>query len=346
MQTLYRRGFNLGAISDTSSSKSDPIENWQLGKPVVISDAINPEIPSFASQIEETELLVTAILEGQDCTELFSQPPYQERIESQFLPLGSASNEGDDQEIDMLLYDQQIHPEIVLEDLWMKVSWLSFYEEDASLRFRFSFGVDLEEDVSADADRQLAAAELAEVVFPESKLVSSNKRLIRQIADVTGIKAPTFVERILYFNAPGGGAYLHHDMERGHAGVVYAQVSGKTFWLALPQSELIHEIQLFIEHDVPKLTHLSDTQKSELATLASDPERLEMALTSFNHDLLISLINESPQFISHLVTAGHSRILSAGDVILLPQIDQSSCCWHTVFCLGDEVGQALSFAIK
>ena len=346
MQTLYRRGFNLGAISDTSSSKSDPIENWNLGKPLVISDAVVSEIQDYGSQIKETESLVTAILEGEDCAEVFSKPPYQERIESRFLPLGSASNQGDDQEIDMLLFDMQVGSNQVLEDLWMKVSWLSFHEDDASMRFRFSFGVDLEEDVAADADRQSAAADLAEVVFPESKLVSGNTRLIKQITDATGIEVPSFVERILYFNAPGGGAYLHHDMERGHAGVVYAQVSGDTFWLALPQTELINEIRVFINQDISSLTDLSDSEKLELTTLASAPEQLEAALNSFDHDLLIGLINETPQFIAHLIAAGHSRILKAGDVILLPQIDQSSCCWHSVFCLGDEIGQALSFAIK
>jgi len=33
-------------------------------------------------------------------------------------------------------------------------------------------------------------------------------------------------------------------------------------------------------------------------------------------------------------------------VILLPQASMDDCAWHSVFCVGDEAGEALSFAIK
>ena len=51
-------------------------------------------------------------------------------------------NEGDDQEIETVLFDALDNGEVVAEDLWAKVSWLSFFEEDSSLRVRFSFGMD------------------------------------------------------------------------------------------------------------------------------------------------------------------------------------------------------------
>ena len=75
-------------------------------------------------------------------------------------------------------------------------------------------------------------------------------------------------------------------------------------------------------------------------------DRLSHALNSFAHNELIHLINETEEFTQHLIEKGHSQTLEAGDVILLPQKDQNTCCWHSVFCLGEEMGQALSFAIK
>jgi hypothetical protein len=32
--------------------------------------------------------------------------------------------------------------------------------------------------------------------------------------------------------------------------------------------------------------------------------------------------------------------------MLLPQESMKNCAWHSVFCLGEDAGQALSFAIK
>jgi hypothetical protein len=33
-------------------------------------------------------------------------------------------------------------------------------------------------------------------------------------------------------------------------------------------------------------------------------------------------------------------------VLLLPQANLDTCVWHSVLCLGDESGEALSFALK
>ena len=129
----------------------------------------------------------------------------------------------------------------------MKASWLSFYEGDASLRFRFSFGVDFVEDVAADQNRQHYAALLTEAVSPESKIITDNQQLKHTLSQTLGSEEFRFVERIIYFNSASGGAYLHHDRERGHAGVVYAQLTGQTLWLALPQQALIDEINLFVK---------------------------------------------------------------------------------------------------
>jgi len=350
MQNLSRRGFDLGPIPHQRQPNEhqpslDALACWHDGKPVYLPGACAAAISTHAGDIGNTEQLVLAILEGENAEDLLSVEPYQSRLYSKFESLGSAYNEGDTQEVQMIMFDAIDGSDITAEDLWMKISWLSFYDEDASIRFRFSFGVDLEEDVAADPLRQHAAATLAEAVFPESSLVTHNAVLKQHILQITGNANPQFVERILYFNAPNGGAYLHHDMERGHAGVVYAQLTGSTFWLALPQNILVNEILSFLqEGSLPG--SLTETQQSELTSLANEPKRLTQELNSFAHEGLIHLINETSEFVQYLIEHHHYRILNAGDVILLPQTSQEHCCWHSVFCLGEEMGQALSFAIR
>jgi len=344
MQTLKRRGFSLGALPSSSEGASDKLKNWRLGKPILLKQACLSLMDVHSDNIQATESFVLAVLEGEECEALLDNPPYSDRLEGSFESMGAALNEGDDQEIEAVMFDAKSNGALVAEDLWMKVSWLSFFDEDASIRFRFSFGVDLEEDVSADPIRQRAAAELAETIFPESSLITRNEALIENICSASGIKNPEFVERILYFNAPHGGAYFHHDLERGHAGVVYCQVSGSTYWLALPHAELAQEISFFVLHK-PLPTSLSDEQKAELQQLAQSEHSISKALNTFANDALIHLINETQEFRQYLSNKGHGRLLNKGDAILLPQGDTATCCWHTVFCVGDEVGQALSFAI-
>ncbi len=343
MKNLHRRGFDLGPIPIEQYGASDLIENWSLGKPVHLPNACSSLLLTQSANLTQSELFVLDILDEKDVDDIIDRPPYSDRITPNFIMMGSAFNQGDDQEIETVMFDGVDGNGNQLEDLWMKVSWLSFHDEDASLRFRFSFGVDLAEDVAADAPRQQAAAELASALFPESNVITENQALLEKISLAISEKELRFVERIIYFNAPGGGAYLHHDLERGHAGVVYAQLTGATVWLALPFYQLVECVTSFmLEHEPPK--SLSSEQASELQSLKRPA--IEDELNSFANDSLIHLINETPEFVQYLIDAGHYRILQAGDALLLPQKDRDNCCWHSVFCLGDEMGEALSFAIR
>lgn len=345
MQTLKRRGFSLGPVPCSSTTGADEFDNWHQGKPVLLKQACLEMLETYDSCIKQSEALVLSILEGNSCEEFIDTPSYSKRLSGKFEPMGAAFNEGDEQEIEMVMFDAISNDLTTAEDLWMKVSWLSFHDEDASMRFRFSFGVDLEEDVAADPARQEASALLADAIFPESALITENAPLLEKITRASEISKPKFVERILYFNAPNGGAYLHHDLERGHAGVVYAQVSGSTFWLAIPLNELAREIQNFVRiHALPD--SLSAKQQREITIMASDINAISKELNSFSNDALVHLINETQEFIQYLIEQGHGRTLGKGDAILLPQKDAQQCCWHSVFCIGEEVGQALSFAIR
>ncbi|MFT5136528.1 MAG: hypothetical protein ACI8XV_001559 [Arenicella sp.] len=349
---LNRRGFSLGAFelsAEGSSSAEGSLANWHEGKSVVLREGCLEQLPKHSLDLQQSDKLYRAILDQQECDSLLSLAPYQARLDGKFESLGCVFNEADEQEIETLFFDAVEHTKIVAEDLWIKVSWLSFHDDDASLRFRFSFGVDHQEDVAADENRQLHAATLTEGIFPESRLITQNKDLNQTLSKILDCPSVKFVERIIYFNAPGGGAYLHHDRERGHAGVVYAQLSGNTIWLALPRRELQREICAFINqcktsNDWP--TSISDELQIELSQLCAQQSKLAEALESFRHSGLIHLINETQAFIQQLIANGHSRLIKAGDLMLLPQESDAKCCWHSVFCADDEPGQALSFAIR
>lgn len=344
MPLLKRRGFSLGSAPPHQNNKND-LERWHQGLPVLLQAQCLDSIDNHHAAIQQTEKLVLAILEEHNCDSVLAKTPYIERLEPKFQSLGSAFNEGDQQEIEMVMFDAMDGETLIAEDLWLKASWLSFHDDDVSLRFRFSFGIDLAEDVAADPHRQQLAAELTDAVFPESSIITKNIELegkLKQVLDSNGVN---FVERIIYFNGPNGGAYLHHDLERGHAGVVFAQLTGHTFWLALPKQTLIEEIIRFSKtHPWPDSLTLE--MRNEMSELIGDRSALSEQLGSFSSAALIHLINETEAFIQFLIARGHSARLEPGDVLLLPQATAETCCWHSVFCLGDEMGQALSFAIR
>jgi len=371
---LHRRGFNLGnvqadqvggtglstaelSISKLSISKpsiSQPSifklqTDWAQGNAILLKSICSDQLVNHSDHIAQSRVLYDAILNGQECDQLLDQSPYLERLENDFESLGCSVNEGDDQEIETIIFDASKNGEVLAEDVWMKVSWLSFYEEDASLRFRFSFGIDHVEDVAADALRQHHAALLTEAVFPESRLVTHNQTLNSLLNKALESESINFVERIIYFNSPNGGAYLHHDRERGHAGVVYVQVTGSTFWVALPKQALIDEITTFVQQCTATNSwpgNVNQSMQTELVEYTNDQAMLSAELESFSNSTLIHLINETEAFVQQLVKNGHGHFLQAGDALLLPQETEMNCCWHSVFNLGDDTGQALSFAIR
>jgi len=350
IEVLRRRGFELGSITlENNVENQDPVTNWQQGKPLLLTGMCLNALDEYRHYLGDAEKLYVAILDQQECDVLFSEAPYHDRLAPSFEPLGCSVNEGDSQEIETAFFDAVNGDALVAQDLWVKVSWLSFYEHDASLRFRFSFGVDHIEDVAADQLRQNYAAHLAEAIFPESRIVTQNQALIDKLQEILACIEIKFVERIIYFNSPQGGAYLHHDRERGHDGVVYAQLSGMTFWLALPKQSLVDEIIAFVscctDQDTWPAT-LDAAMQKELVNLANDKQALAAQLDSFANTTLIHLINESKAFVQQLINAGHARVVRAGDAMLLPQQSDHKCCWHSVFNLGNEAGQALSFAIR
>ena len=234
---LSQRNSCLGWIGDHHRPAMPTMEAaraaWQTARPMVLPGFAASEIPAQQHHITQSATLAEAVLSGGDYEALLLQAPYSARLAPHFVLLGSTYDEGDPQEIVKIEFDAVNSGEIAAKHLWSKLSWLSYEEYDASLRFRFSFGMENYQDVAADPRRQAYASALAEAIFPESAVISANRRLAMLLRKMLRTKDIMYVERIVYFNAPEGGAQFHHDVEGGHLGVVFAQLSGRTAWLAL-----------------------------------------------------------------------------------------------------------------
>ncbi len=352
--SIGRRGYQVGWIAEQTSHsrKPDPQKLWHAMNPIALKQFFTSEIPAFKTHIKEAQKLSEAVLDDTPCNELFSSEPYLSRLTPKFELLAASCDEADCQEIETLDFDVMKGEDVIAENLWIKLSWLSFAEEDTSLRFRFSFGMAGYEDVAADYPRQRLAAELTEAIFPHSRIISESLALQSLLRDILAVAQLDYVERIVYFNAPQGGAQFHQDVERGHCGVVYAQMSGRTAWLALSKQQLLDEIVTFLTSEHGKAHYFSTSTPMHtrdwqtLLDIHHDREKLSLFLDEHDNEPLEHLINRVPAFTQQLINKGHAFILNPGDAILLPQQDKNNCCWHSVFCLDTYPGQALSFAIR
>jgi len=132
--------------------------------------------------------------------------------------------------------------------------------------------------------------------------------------------------------------------------VVFGQITGSTFWLALCKQTLIDELIVFIAdnangRELERLLPDADA-RTELAGLIQDRRALSDYMDAFDHELVEAVMDRSPLFTQQLVEHGYGFILHAGDVLLMPQRDLDTCVWHSVITLGDAPGEALSFAIR
>ncbi len=368
MLKLKRRGFDLGQVTPlahpTMPTAKEVTQAWQSDKAIVLPALLSENLEKAARNIEKSHKLMENVLESGEITPFLEQPPYQEAIAQNFFIVAASPEEHDAQGIEKIYFDAHElnfasssesnngadnEDDVVAEELWCKGSWLSFIDDDASLRFRFSWGMEGYEDVSADPFKQAWAGKLCDVLFPESSLITQNDAILAHLSSILG-KKPSFVERIVYFNAPNGGAQFHHDVERGHAGVVFAQLSGSTFWLTLAKPKLMDEIISFVANAKNQqaiasvLPQASDQQT--LKKLCDNRDDLSCYMEEPDHELVEALMDRCPEFVAHLVDHGYSHTLQAGDVLLLPQRDLDNCVWHSVFTLGDTPGEALSFAVR
>src|SRR3569623_1813446 len=351
---LRRRGAALAGVAERQRpALPDAIQirsAWLAARPLLLPVFAAAEVEQQAEHIRAAQALYEAVLDGDSAAERFEQALYAARLAPRFEMLAASEDEGDPQEIETIEFDAVEDDEPVAENLWVKRPWLSIEDEDASLRFRFSFGLAGYEDVAADVPRQQAAAELTEALFPESAVISANTRLAALRGAAVGAERRGYVERIIYFNAPDGGAQFHQDVERGHLGVVFAQLHGGTGWLSLPKEMLMDEIQGYLataSYDADQRILIPESAaRTRLFALGAERDRLATALDEGDDDALEALINRCPAFTRQLIEHGHCYLLQPGDFILLPQLEAARCAGHAVFCLDEFAGEALSFAVR
>ena len=249
------------------------------------------------------------------------------------------------------------------EDLWVKSGRLSLHAGDRSLRVRVAFGDEGDDDASRDEAGHRAVAALGEALLPGAKLVAR--------ADEPRATLERLVERpvlltqaIAYWNAPDGGARMHHDAfgavdpsaaadESGQLGVAYAQLAGRTVWIGLSIRDLSERVHEFVgwlgEGDAPWIVEesLGGSQGlAELQALAEDPLALLSELARPGCGAFGPLVERGTEFTGALVDAGHACVLRAGDVILLPNHGPARTAMHAVFCAGPRPAYGMSFAIR
>jgi hypothetical protein len=339
---LLRRGLAYGWIRREGRpalpSAAEAKRAWAGDEAVFLPGMLADALPRFVGEIAQARRLMERTRDGEGLADALAEEPYAERLQPDFELSSVSFEEHDDQGIEKVFFDAWQDDDIAADNLWCKASWLSFDEEEGSLRFRFSFGIEGYEDVAADPERELWAARLTDAVFPESRAVTGDVGLNALLAETLDCRRLEFTERIVYFNAPNGGALMHHDVERGHEGVVFAQMSGATFWLALSKPRLMDEIAAF-------LAQAPEGEWAALRALAADRQALAAHLDDPDHELAEQLIDREPGFFRQLVERGHAYVLEPGDVLLMPQRALDTCVWHSVICLGDEAGEGLSFAL-
>jgi hypothetical protein len=322
---LGRRGVRHGRFVPAAEAPSTPGERrarWDADRPLWLPGILARALPGFRAPIRRTLALFDDLRRGRRSL----QDEVRRRLagDGRFFPSGATVDAADPRELEKAWVDGMRGRSFAARGLYAKLSWIAHDERDASLRIRFSFGAESLLDWQKETRRAPWAERYAEAVFPECAVLARNARLCALIERLVGRKV-RLGERIVYNNAPGGGAVFHHDCEPWQHGVVFGQLAGETAWLAL--------------------------QKRELARCVAEASRttLRRALAALDHAdddaRAARLLNETPAFTRLLVERGALLHLRPGDALLLPNHGWNDTCWHAVFALGRRPSLAHSYGI-
>jgi len=328
--TLRRRGVAHGRSRprDRQGLADHELEaRWADARPLLLPGALRDSLPAQRGAVRASLALFERLRRGASFQDEVRARLGRSRI---FRPGGAEVDTGDPREIEKVFVDARRAGRTVAARLYAKLSWIASDPQDGSLRIRFSFGSETLRDWQRETRRAPWAARYAEALFPECAAVTGNTALVARVEGLVG-RALRFSERIVYSNAPGGGAVFHHDDEPWQHGVLFSQLAGETAWLALPRLELEQELAGFArEHG---LMHLAT------------PARARRALESEGDREVLALLNHTPLFTRRLAAAGHLLHLRAGDALLLPNHGPRATCWHSVFALGARASLAHSYGL-
>ncbi|MBL8756671.1 MAG: hypothetical protein JNK15_25470, partial [Planctomycetes bacterium] len=238
---------------------------------------------------------------------------------------GSTIDQNDVREIERVFVDAAPGGQVVATDLWAMLAWIATDGSDRSLRIRFSAGLERIEDWMQTTHLTAGWVDLfAQRAFPECDAILTCSRL-RTLLDHLIARPHRLSERILYNNAPDGGAVFHHDAEPGQLGVCFSQLQGHTAWLALSKRRLAR-----------LLARLGDCK---------DERRAMAALDQGDDKELWTRLNRDADFTAHLAAHGALFVLQAGDCILLPSHGIDDVAWHSVLALGGKPSLAHSYGL-
>jgi hypothetical protein len=302
-------------------------ELWREDRPIVLQGALGGTEKRFAGPIKRSLTTFERMRRGASF-----QDDVWKRLDGvrAFRPAGATVDAGDTREIEKVFADGMNGSRAVARDLYAKLSWVAHDERDRSVRVRFSFGSEALLDWQQETRRAPWADRFAESVFPECRAITGRRELVDLIEQLIGRRA-RFSERIVYSNAPGGGALFHHDDEEHQLGVVFTQLQGETGWFALPKRELA--------------AYVAASARGALRRRAGTARRALRALDDVNDPQLSKLLNATPSFTSLLAERGAFFHVRAGDSILLPSHGPDDVCWHAVYGLGRAPSLAHSYGI-
>jgi hypothetical protein len=327
---LRRRGVRHGRLAAAPAPPlAEARARWDADRPILLPGILAPRLARQRAAIARTLALFEELRAGR--VELQAEVRRRLGGRREFFPSGSVVDPSDAREIEKVYVDGMAGRRFVARGLYAKLSWIAHDERDRSLRIRFSFGSEELRDWQRETRRAPWADRYARALFPEGAAQAENARLVRTIEALLGRRA-RLSERIVYNNAPDGGAVFHHDCEPHQQGVVFGQLAGETAWFALPKRELARHVA-------------ACARTPALRRLAGTPARALRALDRDGEPRLARLLNETPAFSAHLAAHGALFHLRAGDALLLPNHGWDDTCWHAVFALGRRASLAHSYGI-
>ena len=322
---LRRRGAELGhavVVHRTPLTAAEAQQRWQRAEPVFCPNLLQGAEHAFTTSIAASLRMFERLRRGGVLT-----PELERRLadDGDLRYAGSTVDKADRREIERVFVDAEVAGQRVAGDLWAKLAWIANDESDRSLRIRFSAGLEQMDDWMQATDLTAGwVDQFAERAFPECGAILRClplRRLLQQL-----IQRPhRLSERIVYNNAPGGGAVFHHDAEPGQLGVCFTQLEGHTAWLSISKRRLAKLLVRVGQQ--PTLRHAME------------------ALDQNDDEHLWRVINRDAGFTAHLAAHGGLFVLQAGDTILLPSHSVDDVAWHSVIALGRRPSLAHSYGL-
>ncbi len=322
---MRRRGVDFGFVL---ALRRDPLDRaaaryrWDASEAVFLPGIVASILPSVAGAIEASLQMFERLRKGRDFLDELER---RLRDQHEFAYSGSTVEHLDPRDVETVFFDAATGTFAGAADLWARASWIANDESDRSLRIRHSSGDGAADGWMRATERTtLAVDALARSAFPECAAIDGCGELQGLLRTLLG-RPYHLSERILYNNAPDGGAVFHHDAEPGQLGVCYTQLQGRTTWLTLSKRRLARLVVRL---------GLATNERAGLDRLDHDGDRQ-----------IWQLLNRDLGFAKHLSALGAVYVVEEGDSILLPSQGFDDCAWHSVIALGDRPSLAHSYGI-